>query len=113
MRIYGDEGNAIILREIGERIQQIRVGKGMTQQELAQEAGVSFSTMTRIERGEGVQIEKLMLVMRVLGLLQNMNLLIPEQELSPEELYKGGKRRMRASKMQNQTVSEWKWGDER
>ena len=49
--------------------------------------------------------------MRSLGILQNINLLIPEQELTPEELFKGTSKRKRASKRKDKN-DDWKWGDE-
>jgi HAD superfamily hydrolase (TIGR01509 family) len=38
-------------RGLGKRLQQARQGAGLTQQQLCQKAGLSFSTLTKIERG--------------------------------------------------------------
>lgn len=112
MKIYGDENNAFILKELGQRLKDIRIGRSITQRNLSVQAGVSFSTIVRIENGEGVNIENLMRVMRELGLLQNFNLLVPEQELTPDEILHGKQKRRRAVKMPEKSKSDWKWGDE-
>lgn len=112
MRIIGDESNDVILKELGQRIKDIRIGRSITQKELAHSAGVSFSTVVRIENGEGVNIENLMRIMRMLGLLQNFNILIPEQLPTPEEVFMDKPKRQRASKAKKDNKQEWKWGDE-
>lgn len=112
MKIYGDENNAFILKELGQRIKDIRVARSLTQKELSVQAGVSFSTIVRIENGEGVNIENLMRVMRVIGLLQNFELLVPEQELMPDDILKNKKKRKRVFKKADDNQNDWKWGDE-
>ena len=52
MRINGDEGSAIILKEVGYRIKQYRIASNMTQEELADKCRFSVSTVVRIENGE-------------------------------------------------------------
>lgn len=110
MKITGDENNKAILEELGHRIKDVRISRSITQQEMAQNAGVSFSTVVRAENGEGVNMENYMKILRILGLLSNFDMLIPEQEPTPEEIFKGKPKRQRASKRKKER--EWKWGDE-
>ena len=110
MKITGDENNRIILEELGRRIRDVRIGRSITQQMLAQNAGVSFSTVVRVENGEGVNIENYMKILRCLALLSNFDLLVPEYQPTLEELFKGKPKRQRASKQKK--ACEWKWGDE-
>lgn len=113
MKIYGDENTAFILKEMGNRIKDIRIHRCLTQKELGDNASVAHSTIIRIENGEGVNIVNLMKVMRSLNLLQNFELLIPEQELRPEEIRKNKPTRKRASKQRSTpNTTDWKWGDE-
>lgn len=113
MKIYGDENNEFILKEIGQRIKDVRMGRSMTQKELAHNACVGYNTVIRIENGEGVNIENLMRVMRVLGFIQNFEFLIPEQELTPEEIFNNKPKRKRASKIKQAKNNNWTWGDEK
>ena len=110
MKITGNENNKMILVELGRRIRDVRISRSITQQVLSQNAGVSFSTVVRVENGEGVNIENYMKILRNLDLLPNFDLLIPERQPTPEELFKGKPKRQRASKQKK--AREWKWGDE-
>ena len=111
MKIYGNENNIFIIKELGKRIKDVRISRSLTQKELAENAGISYNTVIRLENGEGANLENLIKIMRVLGILQNFDLLIPEQELSPEEIFKGKKKRKRASKIREKE-NDWQWGDE-
>ncbi len=113
MKICGTESADFILRELGNRIKDIRVRRNMTQNEMARNAGVSFSTIVRIEKGESVNMDNFIRAMRVFGLLENFDLLIPEQRQTPEEIYKGIPKKKRAYKQQMESRSEWIWEDEK
>ena len=111
VKIQGTENNLFILAELGNRIRDLRISLNMTQKELAQKAGVSPKTMERIENGENVKIENLLNVFRAMNILQNLDILIPEQKvlLLEKELPK----RKRVSKKKTvDTDYMWKWGDE-
>lgn len=113
MKIYGDESGVYILKEIGQRLKDVRIRQGLTQTELAVSAGVAYNTITRLENGKGTNLDNLIKVMRVLGLVQNMELLVPEQELTPVELFQNIPKRKRVSrKKKEKNSAEWKWGDE-
>ena len=70
------------------RLKAYRISRGMKQQELASESGVGISTIAKIESGQSVSFSLLISVMRTLGLLENLDLLIPEQKPSPLQLLK-------------------------
>lgn len=57
------------MEELGKRIKDIRINKSMTQKNLAHDAGVSYNTVIRFENGEGVNVENLIKIMRVLEIL--------------------------------------------
>jgi len=78
--------NIQILLEVGKRVKEIRLQKRLTQREVAERAGVSLFTMTQIEKGKSVSLSMLIPVLRVLKLLNNLEQLFPEQELSPVEV---------------------------
>ena len=75
-----------ILKRLGTRLKAYRIASGMKQQELAAESGVGVSTIAKIEKGQSVALSLFVSVMRTLGLLENLDLLIPEQKPSPMEL---------------------------
>lgn len=115
MKIHGTESNSYILREFGQRIQDVRISASITQRELAERAGVSPSTMERIENGENVKIENILNVLRALSLLANLDLLVPEQEIVPTIVIERRMKRQRVrhkKQSSDETKVEWKWGDE-
>ncbi|MBO4691813.1 MAG: helix-turn-helix domain-containing protein [Bacteroidales bacterium] len=77
-----------ILKKLGKRLKDYRISQRFKQQELAEESGVGISTIAKIEKGQSVSFSLLISVMRTLGLLENLELLVPEQRISPFELLK-------------------------
>jgi len=75
--------NKAIVQEIGKRIKAYRIEKRYTQQDLAIRAGVSLFTLAKIEQGKPVSISMLLAVLRVLRLLDNLEMLLPEIGISP------------------------------
>jgi transcriptional regulator with XRE-family HTH domain len=98
---WNSMSNAAIVQEIGKRLKEYRLKKKFTQQDIAGRSGISVFTVAQIEKGHPVSIAMLLPVLRVLRLLDNLELLLPEIGISPIELMKlKGKtpRRIRAKK---------------
>ena len=75
------------LRESGRRLSQIRLSRNLTQAELAQRAGVSKRTLERLEMGAvGVRIDAFFAVCGALGLTVGFEALLPEVQLSPQDI---------------------------
>jgi len=95
--------NAGIVLEIGNRLKNYRLKKKLSQRELAERAGISIFTVSQIEHGKSVSVVLLVSVLRVLRLLDHLELLLPEIGLSPIEIMKlKGKvpKRIRSKKTQ-------------
>jgi transcriptional regulator with XRE-family HTH domain len=80
--------NENAVQETGKRLKAHRINKRLTQKQLAEKAGISLFTVAQIEKGKPVSISMLMPVLRILRLLDNMELLIPETQISPVALLK-------------------------
>jgi transcriptional regulator with XRE-family HTH domain len=106
-----------VLAELGGRIKQIRIDRGITQTQLAEKANVSLSTIVRLESGSSVQMDSFIRIMRSLRLLGKFNGLVQEQELHPVKLLRTEtKRKKRVSPKRQEKPpadSAWKWGDEK
>lgn len=94
-----------------------RLEQNPTQAELADEAGMSKRTIERLEGGESIHTTNLVRVLRVLGLLANLNELVPTPVPSPLEVLRSKqKRRKRASGRSQQAPDTesggWTWGDD-
>ena len=116
MKIAKQATDAAVLTEIGRRLARVRLGKNLTQIQLAEQAGVSKSTVQRLESGDvSPHLSGFIRVCRVLDLIERLDLLVPEPVPSPvEQLKLEGKRRQRASKARvpKASVKNWQWGNE-
>lgn len=86
--MWTELSDTAILEKVSARLKAQRISMGIKQQDLAKESGVGISTITKIESGQSVAFSLLISVMRTLGLLENLDLLVPEQKPSPMELLK-------------------------
>lgn len=77
-----------ILQRLGGRIRDYRIRMEMTQSELADKSGVSMGTVVRIEQGKAVSTLLLITLLRTLGVLENLDTLLPELGISPIQLRK-------------------------
>ena len=90
--------NKAISLEIGERIEQMRLEQNLTQQQLADEIGLSRPSYRKLEAGSA-KFENIIATLRVLGRLDLIENFIPETPFSPlEQLKLQGKKRQRASR---------------
>lgn len=108
-----------VLAELGQRLAQQRLLRNWQQHELANEAGLSLRTLSRIEAGEPSQTTNLLRVLRALGLLDNLEALVPPPLPSPmQQLQLQGRQRKRASRRSRQAPhtaepnAAWQWGDD-
>lgn len=86
--MWTELSDTAILKKLGARLKAYRISRGMKQQELADESGVGVSTIAKIECGRSVTFSLFVSVMRTLGLLENLEMLVPKQKPSPMELLK-------------------------
>ena len=112
MKITGNENNNSILKELGQRIKDTRIAMSLTQKELALKAGVSSKTIERIEMGENIKVESFFNILRVFNSLSNVDLLVAQQEIPLECVYRNKPKRKRAS-TKTEVKTDWVWGDEK
>jgi transcriptional regulator with XRE-family HTH domain len=119
MKINSDLTDAAVLHEIGDRLERRRIDAGMTQAQLAEEAGISKRTVERIEAGQRTDFVMLLRVLRLLNLLETLDQLVPDQPQSPLMLLKGrGRARKRVAHSRRspdhpaaapKPAAPWKW----
>ena len=96
-----------VLQNIGNFVQQIRIRQKQTQKELANDAAISRSTLSLMERGENISLLNLIKVLRILDALYVLKNFQLSEEISPLQLAKGeNKTRQRASKRNNNQDKE-------
>jgi transcriptional regulator with XRE-family HTH domain len=106
-----------VVMELGARIAQRRIEMGVTQAMAAEQAGICKRTLERFEAGGDAQLITIIRLLRVLGLYDHLDQLVPEAVLSPIEMLKHRKKlRRRAvsiAKTSNKPQARWNWGDEK
>src|SRR5215469_6619872 len=125
MHVTPELTDAAIAEILGERIERYRIEAGLTQAELAEQAGIGKRTLERIEAGRGAELVSLIRVLRALNALEGFERLLPELPPSPiEQLRLRGKQRQRVSHAraqreapqrphhvrENAPTKPWSWG---
>jgi transcriptional regulator with XRE-family HTH domain len=102
-----------LLGLVGERLAGLRLAQNLTQEQVAEQAGLGLRTVQRIESGKAAtQLSGFLRVCRVLGILDRLELLLPAPVPSPiEELRIHGQKRQRASGRQTIATENptWTW----
>jgi transcriptional regulator with XRE-family HTH domain len=114
--------DAALLQLIGERLARLRLAKNLTQQQLAEQAGLGVRTVQRLELGEAAtQLSGFVRVCRVLGIVAQFDALLPEPAASPmaqlAQLKRAGHPRKRATGLKRNALTarqpqkKWTWGE--
>lgn len=115
MKIDSKMTDEALLRLLGERLSGIRLARNLTQQQLAEQAGLGLRTVQRLELGAvATRLSGFIRVCRVLGLVENLEAFIPQPAVSPmAQLKQAGRKRQRATgkKAAVGTREKWTWGD--
>jgi transcriptional regulator with XRE-family HTH domain len=122
MQITNGLTDEAVLAELGSRLARVRLGRDLTQQQLADQAGVSVDTVRRLERKQSVTLTALLRMLRAVGQLDVLDLLLQAELPSPiEELERERGQRQRATGAHARSrrsepqadPGAWNWGDER
>lgn len=98
--------NHSIAAEIGSRIERMRLEQNLTQQQVADEVGISRVSYRKLVAG-AAKFENVIAVLRVLGHLDLVEQFVPESVFSPmAQLKLKGKQRQRATGEHAQKTEE-------
>jgi putative transcriptional regulator len=93
-----------IAEQLGERLKQARLNANLTQAEVASRTGLNRRTILNAEKGK-VQLKNLVAILLSRGMVEQINIFLPVQEISPLQLAKlEGKKRQRASRSQKRKL---------
>jgi transcriptional regulator with XRE-family HTH domain len=124
MKIDFELSDEAVAGELGRRLADARVARAFTQGQLAKAAGVSKSTVERMEDGGSLQLVNLIRCLRALGMVENFELLAPEAQPNPMDQLRATRmrrRRVRSSSagpadalgVAEPAAKPWTWGDGR
>lgn len=77
-----------IEHRLASKIKELRLKQNCSQQQLAEMAGVSLSTIIRVENQQTMSVDSLIRILRSLGKLEVLMPLLEEEPISPTEYYK-------------------------
>ncbi len=115
MNISPNITDETLLKLIGERLGRLRLSKNLTQQQLAEQAGLGLRTVQRLELGQAAtQLSGFVRVCRVLDLIERFEALVPEEAASPmAQLKLQSRKRQRATgkKAAAGKPKQWTWAE--
>lgn len=94
MKITMTMSDVAIAKEVYERLETYRQARGMSQEDLAENLGISRPTYARIQKGTcslGIFIS----VLREFSLLEGLNTLLPAPSIRPSEVVMARAKRVR------------------
>jgi transcriptional regulator with XRE-family HTH domain len=102
------------LAELGRRLALVRRQRGLSQEQLAEAAGVGVATVRRIEDGKDARLGSWLRLLEALGMLAGLDQVLPEEFRSPRAEVQGLRRRPRRAGPLGQAGagSGPVWGDE-
>jgi transcriptional regulator with XRE-family HTH domain len=110
LKTWHSMSDLALVAVIGSFVKHHRLEQNKTQDALSQEAGISRSTLSLLERGETVTLATLIQVLRVLDQLQVMDAFEVQQRISPLMLAKAEKekrKRARTANTNERKKSDW------
>lgn len=104
-----------LLKTIGQKVKQLRLGANISQRVLAERCGLSDFSISQIENGKNTSVLSLLMVLRALNALNMLYRFFEEEPLDPIAVVDFMKshpkpKRASASKTKNtksKTESEW------
>ena len=100
--------------ELCRRLVSIRLARNVTQQQLADQAGVSLRTIGRMEKGQGVSLDTFIRVLIALGIQHSLAGLLPDPAVRPMERIgrRHGERKRAHPGSGAPKAAAWTWGDD-
>ena len=72
-----------LLKVIGQKVKQLRLGANMSQKALAERCGLSDFSISQIENGKNTSVLSLLMVLRALNALNMLYRFFEEEPMSP------------------------------
>lgn len=105
--MFAEQSNTHVRMALGERVRAHRKARKLTQQQLADRAGLSRPTLSNLERGHDVSLDSFLSVLRALDLLGALDAAVLAPAPSPIEALAERRGRVKPA-----STKGWAWGDE-
>lgn len=119
MKITNTQTEAVILKELGRRLEAERLQRNLPQAELAAAAGLSRRTIIRMEEGGVCRLDAFVAVLKQFGIADRLGVVLSEPGLTPiqearlERARAGSRGRVRARRKASAAAESAvrRWGD--
>ena len=74
-----------LMKEVGYRLSKVRLSRNITQDSLAQSAGIGLRTLRRLEHGESSTLDSFLRVVIALGYTDDLLGIFPVHDIRPIE----------------------------
>ena len=96
----------VLMETIGNFVQHHRLNQNRSQSEVTEDAGISRSTLSLLERGEKISLSSLLKVLRVLDLLYIMDAFKVSTQISPIEYARLQKNKRQRARAKNKNLND-------
>lgn len=103
---YSDKA---IMERIGKFIQHKRLEKNLSQEEVSQQAVMSRSTLSLMERGQNITVSNLIKVLRTLDALYVLDTFEVIQHISPMILAEADSKKRKRARKSGEELNEYSW----
>ena len=99
---------------IGARLARLRLARNVTQEALAQDAGIALRTLRRLETGQSCALDSFLRVAVALGLQDGFVDAVPSGAIRPIERVdaRGAERQRARTRKDRSPDTPWSWGEE-
>jgi transcriptional regulator with XRE-family HTH domain len=115
MRIDQEMTTEAVLAELGRRMADRRLDRGLTQEQMAARAGIGRATLQRLEAGGSIQLTSVVKLLRALDLLDALDVALSAGvDAAGADAQGGDGRRRRAPRQHRARASgdgTWQWID--
>ncbi len=98
-----------VMKEVGFRLAKIRLSRNITQNYLAQSAGIGLRTLRRIERGESSTFDSFLRVVIVLGYTDGLLSIFPVHDISPIDRMKLKRKERKRARPNEEKLADTTW----
>lgn len=98
-----------ILKDIARKIKKKRISLNISQEYLSQKTGLSIHTISNIETGKSYTMDSFIKVMRVLGMIDNLDKVVSDVVVDPDTV-KDKKQKQRVKQKVEKNNNSWTWG---
>ena len=98
-----------VMKEVGFRLAKIRLSHNITQEFLAQNAGIGQRTLRRLERGDSSTLDSFLRVVIALGYTDDLLSIFPVHDVRPIERMESKRKERKRARPKEEKLADTSW----